>query len=276
MHEIAQGNILKMVSELTDPVEYRLPVGDTEVPLNELIGRTLRIESLGEINCIHCGRKTSKSFSQGFCFPCMRKLARCDQCIMKPELCHYFEGTCREPEWGDANCMIDHFVYLAQTSNVKVGITRNSQVPTRWIDQGASRALPVMRVKTRQQSGFAELMFKQHVADKTNWRALFKPEAEPVDLTAERDRLRDICANDFVGLQERFGIQDVQWLDDAGQVEIRYPISGLPEKIVSRKLDKFPLIEGQLTGIRGQYLILDSCVMNLRNHSGYAIRLSTD
>ncbi len=276
MQEISSGNLRKMRTELADPVQYRLPVGDDEVGLNALLGKTLRIEFLGEINCVHCGRKTSKSFNQGFCYPCFRKLAQCDSCILKPEQCHYHEGTCREPEWGDTHCMIPHFVYLANTSGIKVGITRHTQVPTRWIDQGATQALPIMHVATRQQSGFAEVMFKDHVADKTNWRALFRRDIEDLPLAAERDRLRELCMAEFAALEQRFGLQALQWMETGEEVAIRYPILDLPDKIASRRLDKMPTVEGTLTGIKGQYLILDTGVMNIRNHAAYAVRVSSD
>ena len=156
-----KGNILKMQSSLESPVQYQLPIGDELLPMNENIGKTIKLQYHSEINCIACGRKTKKSFGQGHCYPCFRSLASCDMCVMKPETCHYAEGTCREPEWGDTHCFIPHFVYLANSSGIKVGITRGTQVPTRWIDQGAVQAMPVMRVKTRQQSGFAEVILKQ-------------------------------------------------------------------------------------------------------------------
>lgn len=276
MQEISSGHLRKMRSELADPVRYRLPVGDAEVELNPLLGQTLRIEYLGEIHCVHCGRKTSKSFNQGFCYPCFRKLAQCDSCIMKPEQCHYHEGTCREPEWGDANCMIPHFVYLAHTSGIKVGITRHTQVPTRWIDQGATQALPIMRVETRQQSGFAEVMFKTHVADRTNWRALFRAGIEDLPMTAERDRLRELVQGEYAELVERFGLQALQWLEEGEEVAITYPVLEFPAKIASRRLDKMPVVEGTLLGVKGQYLVLDTGVMNIRNHAAYAVRVSSD
>src|SRR5690554_3510233 len=151
-----EGSIRKMLGTLGEPVRYALPLGDEQLPLNDLLGRTIRLEALGEIRCQHCNRLTKKSYSQGFCFPCMKKLAQCDLCIVSPERCHYEQGTCREPAWGEQFCMTDHIVYLANSSGLKVGITRASQIPTRWIDQGASQALPIMRVATRQQSGMVE------------------------------------------------------------------------------------------------------------------------
>ena len=143
------------------PVTYQLPLDEQRLPLNGLLGESIRMTFTGEIHCIHCGRRSNKSFNQGYCYPCFSKLAQCDSCIVSPEKCHYFEGTCREPDWADSHCMVDHIVYLANSSGVKVGITRETQLPTRWIDQGAVQALPILRVKTRQQSGLVETALKQ-------------------------------------------------------------------------------------------------------------------
>ena len=139
---IGPGPIRKMTAVLSDQgtPDYQLPIGEDKLPLNDVIGKRLTLTYHDKITCSHCGRKTKKSYSQGYCYPCMQKLAQCDMCIMKPETCHYDQGTCREPEWGEQNCMIKHYVYLSNTSGLKVGITRHSQVPTRWIDQGATQA----------------------------------------------------------------------------------------------------------------------------------------
>ena len=153
------GALRKMTAQLDEDgnIEYQLPVGENSLALNALIGKHVNITFDGAINCSHCGRKTKKSYSQGFCYPCMQKLAQCDMCIMKPETCHLDKGTCREPQWGEENCMIPHYVYLANTSGLKVGITRHTQIPTRWIDQGATQALPIFKVNTRLQSGLVEI-----------------------------------------------------------------------------------------------------------------------
>ena len=272
MIEIGRGAISKMSARLEQPtVQYAFRLGDTEVPVNPLIGTKLRLEFLGEIYCSHCGRKTKKSFSQGYCYPCMTKLAQCDVCIMSPERCHYDAGTCRDPSWGEQFCMTDHVVYLANSSGVKVGITRGTQLPTRWLDQGASQALPIVRVATRQQSGFVEDLFRSQVADRTNWRALLKSNAEPVDLAAVRDQLFDSCAEGLNSLQERFGLQAVQPLHSVEPIEICYPVEQYPSKIVSFNLDKDPIVEGTLMGIKGQYLIFDTGVINIRKYTAYQL-----
>ncbi|MFK0087637.1 DUF2797 domain-containing protein [Pseudomonas sp. NPDC090755] len=272
MIELGRGSISKMSARLDAPVvQYAFRLGEQEVPVNPLIGKTLRLEYLGAIHCIHCGRKTKTSFSQGYCYPCMTKLAQCDACIMAPEKCHYDQGTCREPAWGEQFCMTDHVVYLANSSGIKVGITRASQLPTRWLDQGASQALPIVRVATRQQSGLVEDLFRSQVADRTNWRALLKGDAEAVDLVAVREQLFDSCAEGFAALQARFGLQAVQPMTDAQVLEIRYPVQAYPSKIVSFNLDKNPVAEGTLLGIKGQYLIFDTGVINIRKYTAYQL-----
>ncbi|WP_409278831.1 DUF2797 domain-containing protein [Pseudomonas defluvii] len=272
MIELGRGSISKMSARLESPlVQYAFRLGDSEVPVNPLLGTTVRLEYLGAIHCIHCGRKTKTSFSQGYCYPCMSKLAQCDVCIMAPEKCHYDQGTCREPAWGEQFCMTDHIVYLANSSGLKVGITRASQLPTRWLDQGASQALPIMRVATRQQSGLVEDLFRAHVPDRTNWRALLKGDAEAVDLVAVRDQLFERCAEGLQALHARFGLQAIQPLSDAQTVDIRYPVEAYPSKIVSFNLDKNPVAEGTLLGIKGQYLIFDTGVINIRKYTAYQL-----
>jgi hypothetical protein len=263
-----------LITRLDEPVEYQLPIGDQQLPLNPLIGKPISLEFLGEIHCIECGRKTSKSFNQGYCYPCFRSLAQCDSCIVKPEQCHYFEGTCREPDWADQHCMQDHYVYLANSSGIKVGITRGSQIPTRWMDQGASQALPIMRVKNRLVSGLAEVILKQHVADKTAWQRMLKGEPEAVDLASRRDELFAECRDELQELAGQRGEGSLELLHGEPEVAIRYPVDNYPEKVSSLNFDKTPLIEGVLQGIKGQYLILSSGVLNMRKFSGYKLRLS--
>jgi len=134
--EIGRGAISKMSARLDgSTVQYAFRLGDVEVPVNPLIGSTIRLEYLGAIHCTHCGRRTKTSFSQGYCYPCMTKLAQCDLCIMSPERCHFEAGTCRDPAWGEQFCMTDHVVYLANSSGVKVGITLKLAVEIgKWAD----------------------------------------------------------------------------------------------------------------------------------------------
>ena len=173
-----------MRTELTQPVRYSLQLGGRDIILNDYLGEQIRIEFLQQIECVHCGRVTRKSFSQGYCYPCFISLAQCDRCLMSPEHCHFHLGTCREPDWGQSNCMRPHIIYLSNTSAVKVGITRETQLPTRWIDQGAVQALAVLRVSKRYHAGLIEDAFRQHVGDRTNWRNMLKNQFDEVDLYA--------------------------------------------------------------------------------------------
>ncbi|MBL4581514.1 MAG: DUF2797 domain-containing protein, partial [Gammaproteobacteria bacterium] len=213
---------------------------------------------------------------QGYCYPCFKKLAQCDMCIVKPETCHFDQGTCRDPNWGERFCLQDHIVYLANSSGLKVGITRGTQVPTRWIDQGATQALAIIRVRTRLQSGAVEVMFKQFVADKTNWRDMLKGEATPLDMHAEAERLIGKCQSDLKELEDKFGFFAISVLNGVDVVSIDYPVVSYPEKVTSLNFDKTPIVEGTLLGIKGQYLILDSGVINMRRFAGYEVALYSE
>lgn len=273
MNVIARGIVRKMRSRLSQPVSYSARLGDNEIALNPLIDQQLKLIFSGSIYCIHCNRKTNKSFNQGYCYPCFQKLAQCDSCIIHPERCHFEQGSCREPAWGEKYCMQDHIVYLANSSGLKVGITRATQVPTRWIDQGATQALAIMRVRSRLQSGTLEMAFKQHVADKTNWRDMLKGKAAELDMAGERDRLLAACEEDVKELMARFGFFAISVLKGIDAVSIDYPVQAYPEKITSLNFDKEPVVSGTLKGIKGQYLIFDSGVINLRRFSGYEVEL---
>lgn len=270
------GRLQKMAVSLDEPVRYGLRLDDQVVPLNGLLGRHIELNFTGAIFCQHCGRKSNKSFSQGYCYPCFRKLPQCDLCIMSPEKCHYHLDTCRDAEWGEANCMIDHVVYLANSSGVKVGITRHSQVPTRWIDQGAIQALPVFRVQTRLQSGLVEDALRQHVSDKTNWRAMLRGGNQLLDLPALRDDLLQLSKEPIEALQQRFGLQAIQPISNAEVTEIRYPVEQYPTKIISLNPEKEPRVAGTLQGIKGQYLLLDTGVINLRKFTAYQVEFKAN
>ncbi|MGD9385139.1 MAG: DUF2797 domain-containing protein [Thioalkalispiraceae bacterium] len=267
------GNINKLRTELVSPVNYSLPINQELVPMNDLIGQSVSLTFEGEINCINCGRKTKKSFQQGYCYPCFQTLAECDSCLIKPELCHYHEGTCREPKWGEEHCFQDHFVYLANTSGLKVGITRQTNIPTRWMDQGATQALPIYRTRDRLLSGRVEVILKQHVADKTAWQRMLKGEPAAVDLAAERERLHKECETELKDVLVADGDDAVTFLAKEKIIEINYPVDQYPEKVKSFNFDKVSEVSGCLMGIKGQYLILDTGVLNIRKFSGYKLTL---
>lgn len=266
-----KGVLKKLISKPSSPVEYKLPIGDERIPLNELINQKITLEFTGKITCLHCKNTTAKSYNQGYCFPCSRKLAACDMCLLKPHLCHYHKGTCREPSWGLENCFIPHYVYLANTSGLKVGIMRAHQRPIRWIDQGATQALVIFEVASRYQSGLIEEMISKHVADKTNWRAMLKGPNETIDLKAKRDQLFYETQKDIQALTKKFNPQSIQLLTNEEVQTLDYPVDTYPEKVTSLNFDKTARIEGILKGIKGQYLILDNGVFNIRKHTSYEV-----
>ena len=272
----ASGHLEKMHTSLDDngSVEYQLPLDEQRIPMNKFIGSRVSLEHLGDIHCIHCGRRSKKSFSQGYCYPCFTKLPQCDSCIMSPEKCHFHHGTCRDPEWGEKFCFTDHFVYLANSSGVKVGITRGNQLPTRWIDQGATQGLPIFRVQTRYQAGLIEDRLREHIADKTHWQRMLKGNADVVDLTVLRDELMVKSESELELLEQEFGLQALQRLFTETTTEIDFPVSVWPEKVKSFNLDKQPQIEGLLQGIKGQYLIFDNGVINIRKYTAYNVQFS--
>ncbi|WP_027160169.1 DUF2797 domain-containing protein [Methylobacter luteus] len=269
-----QGQLRKMRTQLDNPVRYELPLTDQLIALNPLIGKPVRLVYTGRIFCVHCGRQTKKSFSQGYCYPCFTTLAQCDMCIMKPETCHYEAGTCREPSWAAEFCFQPHIVYLANSSGIKVGITRHNQVPTRWIDQGAVQALPILKVQSRYISGLVEVAIARHVSDKTSWQQMLKNHAEPVDLTAKRDELIVVCKAELAEISERFGPQAIEFLTHEQVVDIHYPVDNYPVKVKSFNLDTQPEVSGVLHGIKGQYLMLDTGVINIRKFTGYEVEFT--
>jgi hypothetical protein len=261
------GTISKMNVHLNRKIaQYQLPIGDKLLNMNDLIGEEITLKFNQIIHCRNCGKKTNKSYSQGHCYPCSQKLASCDLCIMKPETCHYHFGTCREPDWGLKNCFAPHVVYLANSSGVKVGITRQANIPSRWIDQGAISALPILEVDTRLKSGELEMALKQFVSDKTNWRKMLKNEVEPINLVAIKDEL-------LAQIQDTIKSTNAKILTSE-TLEINYPVVEYPSKINSLNFDKTPIISGVLKGIKAQYLILDSGVLNIRKFGAYNITLT--
>lgn len=260
-----EGNILKMRTELAGPVKYSLPIGENLLEMNGLIGKEISMTFTGQINCISCGKQTKTSFGQGFCYNCLQTAPEASESVMRPELSKSHLGIARDMEWAEKHDLIDHIVYLAVSSEVKVGVTRFHQVPTRWIDQGASSAIKLVTTPNRHIAGIIEVFLKKYFTDKTNWRAMLKNEIlENVDLLTEKQKVINLLPKELQKYTE----------NDNTVTEIEYPVLSYPDKVTSVGFDKTPVVEGVLTGIKGQYLILNhELVLNIRKHNGYYINI---
>jgi hypothetical protein len=243
-----------------EKVLYSLLLDDQEIPLNPLIGADMRLTFAQEKECVFCGRKVKKLFGGGSCWPCFQRLAINDLCQVKPTLCHY--ETCREPEWGDAHCMIPTYVYLAKSSDIKVGITRN--LPGRWMDQGAVEAVVIGLLPTRKMAGELELFLSGFVKDRTDWRKMLRGETAQTSLLEVRERLLPQIPDEY----------RAYLLPSEPVLYLNYPVQQVPERIAAHDLEKAPA-EGRLLGIKGSYLILDTGVLNVPKFAGFKVRLET-
>jgi Protein of unknown function (DUF2797) len=260
--------LFKMLSGL-DPgssgkVSYALPFSPA-MELAPFIGQPFTIHATGVLSCVSCGKRVKKLFAQGFCYPCFTSAPEAAECIVRPELCRAHLGEGRDPDWEIAHHATEHVVYLSYTGNVKVGVTRGTQVPVRWIDQGAVAALVIARVPYRQLAGLIEVDLKRVFADKTNWRAMLKEVQPDTDaLLAARAQAIGALRTD---MQEHL-------LREELPLVIHYPVLAYPPKVNSMNLEKVPEISGRLMGIKGQYLLWeDGRVLNVRNHSGYHVEI---
>ena len=253
-----------MSSELSDVVEYSFDFSDTKILLNDFLGRNIQLNWTGTIFCRKCSKITKKSFGEGFCYSCFISAPEASPCILHPELCEAHLGKGRDLEYEERNHNQPHYVYLAATDIVKVGVTRCTQVPTRWIDQGANEAIILAETNNRYQAGLIEVALKSVFADKTNWQNMLRNlRDESIDLIEEKWRIEEVLPSDLLNFMTES--EDV--------LKINYPVDRYPEKVKSLTFDKTPLISGILTGIRGQYLIFDNLhVINIRRHSGYEIK----
>jgi hypothetical protein len=261
------GNISKMESSRAEVVQYFLPLGNQKIFMNELVGQDIQLEFKGKIHCIKCGRETRKSFAQGHCYPCFTSAPETEECVLRPELCRAHEGLARDMEYAEKHCLIDQVVYLSITSGLKVGVTRSTQVPTRWIDQGALKAIELARTPNRYTAGLMEVALKKHIMDKTNWRKMLSgSDPDPIDLIKEKERLKIFVPEELKSYLT----------DDESIMELTYPVDRYPVKIRSLNFDKDPLVSGVLMGIKGQYLMLDQDrVINVRKFGGYLVRMET-
>jgi hypothetical protein len=260
-----EGNIEKMDTVGTAPVQYFLLLQEEKIAMHELIGKPIELKFTGRINCVSCGKLTKKSFGQGFCFNCFSGSADNSDCILRPEVCEGHLGKGRDPQWEFDHHVKPHYIYLAESGGVKVGVTRDTQIPTRWIDQGAWQAILFAKVPYRKLAGLIEVELKKTMSDKTNWQQMLKNERLDADLVAEKKKAAALLPDEL----KPYVIEE----DEV--INIEYPIRSVLTTINSTNLDKSPTVSGVLHGIKGQYLIFENGdVMNLRSMSGYYITLN--
>lgn len=265
------GNIRKMKGEPLTPVRYKLPLFDVlepaeDVAMNALIGQPIRLTFEGDIHCVITGKKIKKTYGDGMSYDAFMASPQAAPSIIRPELSRIHEGIAlRDKDWEEAHHNQPHIVYLSRTSSIKVGVTRTTNVPYRWIDQGATEAITFAEVPYRQLAGLIEVAMKDFLTDKTAWQRMLKNEVlDDTDLLEKKEELLEELPEEFEAfISENDAI-----------TALDYPVLDYPKKVTSVKLDKLPVVEGTLVGIRGQYLIFgDGRVMNLRSHSGYRVRL---
>lgn len=259
-----QGVLTKMETEFLQPIQYYLVFENDFMNMNQLLNKKIRLQFV-KYQCLGCG-KDLPIYRQGFCKSCFFELPQAADWIMKPELSTaHLDKEDRDLEYEKKVQLQPHIVYLANSSNVKVGVTRKSQVPTRWIDQGAHEAIEIVEVPNRYLAGITEVALKDHVSDKTNWRNMLKNDLKDENLVDWRNKLKDYIPNE---------VKDY-FMENNAETHLEFPVIQFPEKPSSLNLTKTPTYEGVLKGIKGQYLIFeDQTVFNVRANEGLVVEIS--
>ena len=259
-----EGVLSKMQTEFGNPIQYYLVFENSFLNVNQLLNKNLEINFVG-YQCLNCGKK-KKIYRQGFCYDCFYSSPAVGDWIMKPELSTAHLGIQdRDLVYEEKVQLQPHIVYLALSSEVKVGVTRKTQMPTRWIDQGATQAISIVEVPNRYLAGITEVALKNHYADKTNWQKMLKNEVPQVDLIAERMKLENLIPE---------AARNYFHPEKHDLYKIQYPVLEYPKKVSSLNLDKSPNFIGKLKGIKGQYLIFqDGTVFNVRTFEGYVVKI---
>lgn len=261
-----QGQILKMCTQNGKPIQYYLNLSQDILNMNQLIGKNLHWKMVG-YQCVNCGND-EKIYRMGFCKKCFFESPYASETIIRPELstAHLGIGE-RDLAVEESIQLAPHIVYLAYTGEVKVGVTRESQIPTRWIDQGATFALTIAKTDNRYEAGMIEVAMKEHLADKTNWRKMLEDDFEDdLDLADFREKIKDYFPEDFKNF----------YSSENEMVRLDFPYEA-PEKISTISLDKSPEFEGVLRGIKGQYLSFEGgTFFNVRAHEGFVVELETE
>ncbi|SFD41323.1 Protein of unknown function [Algibacter lectus] len=259
-----QGVLTKMETEFSNPIQYYLVFDSDFINMNQLLGKTISIEFV-KYQCLNCGLD-KPIFRQGYDKQCFYNTAQTGDWIMRPELSTAHLGQeDRDLEYEKRVQLQPHIVYLANSSNVKVGVTRKTQVPTRWIDQGAHEALEIVEVPNRYLAGVTEVALKSYVADKTNWRKMLKNDNEDENLIEWRDRLKQYIPDEAAQY----------FIENNTETHLDFPVDKYPLKPKSLNIKKDLKYTGKLVGIKGQYLIFeDETVFNIRSNEGIVVKIS--
>jgi hypothetical protein len=258
-----EGTLTKMETEIGTPIQYYLIFDSNFINVNQLINKDIEITHKG-YQCLNC-KKAKKIWRQGFCYDCFSTIPAAADWIMKPELSTaHLDIEDRDLAYEKRVQLQPHIVYLALSSEVKVGVTRNTQVPTRWIDQGAVQALPVLETPNRYLAGIAEVALKNHFADKTNWQKMLKNEVPVTNLFEEKSKLKQWLPEET----------KPYFIEEDHLYQMDFPVQTYPLKVTSLNLEKTPNFSGKVVGIKGQYLIFeDGTVFNVRTYEGFVIQL---
>ncbi len=260
-----KGLVRKLSAEYSPEsgeLKYFLNLNNKNVLLlNDLIGKEIHLNFTGNMFCTHCGKRTPKTFNDGLCYGCFLSLPQADLCMMKPHECHYHRGTCRDEAWAQQHCFQPHTLYLSRSSHVKIGITRTHQQFTRWLDQGASEAMAIGIFPNRREVGYAEYAVSAQMSDKTSWQKMLKNIVDEAPFEQYLELAKSLLTAE----------QKEKLLDSQKVYKFNYPVEKYPEKVSSLKLEKIYNLSRKLSGIKGQYLIFDDEVINIRAHSGFEI-----
>jgi hypothetical protein len=260
-----EGVLVKMKTELNNPIRYYLTFPSMFVRVNELIGKTITFTHTGYC-CLNCGSNET-IFRQGFCKRCFFETPTAGDWIMRPELSQaHLDIEDRDLAYEKKVQLQPHVVYLAVSSGLKVGVTRKTQVPTRWIDQGAHQTIPIVEVPNRYLAGITEVALKEYYNDKTNWRRMLTQDPSQMDLVAERDRALQWLPQEVNPY--------IKTTENDATLFLQFPLEQPPAKVKSVNLTKSKMHSGKLVGIKGQYLVFtDQSVMNVRSHEGVSVRM---
>ncbi len=258
-----QGVLRKMQTENGNPIQYYLVFENDFLNVNQILNKSVEITFIKH-QCLNCNLD-KPIYRQGFCKSCFFEIPTAGDWIMRPELSTaHLDQEDRDLAYEKKVQLQPHIVYLANSSNVKVGVTRKAQVPTRWIDQGAHEAIEIVEVPNRYLAGVTEVALKDHVGDKTNWRKMLTNTVVDENLIEWRNNLKQYIPAEAIPY----------FIEDNQETHLHFPVEKYPEKVKSLNLDKTPSYKGVLTGIKGQYLIFnDNTVFNIRSNEGYYISL---